>query len=154
MLWNALDRMLKKKKVSAVIIIVSLVHFIWLWLTPCILQVMILHSVQLQHCESRPRDHMQHQLESHFTFFLITYGDFFFSAFSHKVFYACSVKNTTILNLKVNHYCFVSGVTRYKNKAQMRKHLFQDNWSPSEVSNLYAFAVLPQIMSGLQWPNI
>lgn len=81
-------------------------------------------------------------------------GIFFFSGFSHKVFYACSVENMTILNLKVNHYCFVSGITRYKNKAQMRKHLFQDNWSPSEVNNLYAFAVLPQIMSGLQWPNI
>lgn len=61
-------------------------------------------------------------------------------AFPHKVFYACSVKNTTFLNLKVKHYCFVSGITRYKNKAQMRKHVFQDNWSPSEVNNLYAFA--------------
>lgn len=81
-------------------------------------------------------------------------GIFFFSAFPPKVFCACSIKNMTFLKLKVNHYWFVSGIIRYNNKAQMRKDLFQDNWSPSEVHNLYAFAVLPQIMSCFQWPNI
>lgn len=34
------------------------------------------------------------------------------------------------------------------------EQLFQDSWCPSEVNNLYAFAVLPQIMSVLQWLNI